>query len=85
MYSRFDKKARARGVFKVETIGDCYMACAGLPKPREDHALIMARFARDMLLVFEELQTSLAPALGDEMRSLGLRIGIHSGTLLEEG
>jgi hypothetical protein len=82
LYRRFDSKARARGVFKVETIGDCYMACAGLPKPREDHAVIMARFARDMLLMFEELRTSLAPTLGDEMMSLGLRVGIHSGKYL---
>ena len=30
---------------KVETIGDCYMAAAGIPEPRPDHALAMAQFA----------------------------------------
>ena len=79
LYSRFDKKARQRGVFKVETIGDCYMACTGLPKPRDDHAMVMAKFARDMLLVFEDLQVTLLPRLGSEMIDLGLRVGIHSG------
>lgn len=79
LYSRFDKKARQRGVFKVETIGDCYMACTGLPKPREDHALVMAKFARDMIAVFEDLQISLMSRIGSQVMDLGLRVGIHSG------
>jgi len=41
----FDNIAKRRRVFKVETVGDCYVAVAGLPKPREDHAAVMARFA----------------------------------------
>lgn len=39
IYFEFDQMARQLGVFKVETIGDCYVAVAGLPKPREDHAI----------------------------------------------
>ena len=34
---------------QVETVGDCYVAVARLPDPRPDHAVIMARFARDCL------------------------------------
>ncbi|KAL3938938.1 MAG: hypothetical protein SGBAC_006243 [Bacillariaceae sp.] len=30
VYSAFDKAAQYRGVFKVETVGDCYMAVTGL-------------------------------------------------------
>lgn len=30
-------------------IGDCYVAVTGLPEPRDDHAVIMARFAKDIM------------------------------------
>lgn len=31
VFQRFDEIAKKRGVFKVETVGDCYVAVAGLP------------------------------------------------------
>jgi Adenylate and Guanylate cyclase catalytic domain len=39
IYHAFDEAARRLGVFKIETIGDCYVAVAGLPTPRNDHAV----------------------------------------------
>ena len=36
VYHSFDEIARRRRVFKVETVGDCYVAVAGLPEPRRD-------------------------------------------------
>lgn len=30
VYRAFDRVAKRRGVFKVETIGDCYLAVSGL-------------------------------------------------------
>jgi Adenylate and Guanylate cyclase catalytic domain len=39
IYHAFDEVANQLGVFKVETIGDSYVAVAGLPKPRKDHAV----------------------------------------------
>jgi Adenylate and Guanylate cyclase catalytic domain len=38
IYGEFDDIARKRGVFKVETIGDCYVAVTGVPDPMVDHA-----------------------------------------------
>jgi class 3 adenylate cyclase len=49
IYSAFDKIAKRRHVFKVETIGDCYVAVTGLPEARKDHAVVMARFANECL------------------------------------
>ena len=47
VYKAFDAIASRRRVFKVETVGDCYVAVTGLPEPQKDHAVVMARFARD--------------------------------------
>ena len=79
LYRAFDEIARKRRVFKVETIGDCYVAVTGVPEAQKDHAVIMARFARDILsrsrYLLKRLETTLGPDTGD----LDLRIGIHSG------
>ena len=37
--------AKRRRVFKVEVVGDCYVAVCGLPDPRVDHAVVMCKFA----------------------------------------
>jgi Adenylate and Guanylate cyclase catalytic domain len=39
IYHAFDDAGRKMGIFKVETIGDCYVAAAGLPSPRNGHAV----------------------------------------------
>ena len=79
IYASFDRIARKTQVFKVETIGDCYVAVCGLPEPRDDHAVVMVRFARcisqRMYTLTRELEVTLGPDTGD----LSLRIGIHSG------
>ena len=44
IYHSFDEIAKRRRVFKVETIGDCYVAVCGLPDPRKDHAGMYYKF-----------------------------------------
>lgn len=65
IYSAYDTIAKKRKVFKVETIGDCYMAVVGLPEPRADHAVVMCRFARQCLSklrgILSELEVTLGP------------------------
>jgi Adenylate and Guanylate cyclase catalytic domain len=63
----------------VETVGDCYVAVSGLPDPRSDHAVVMARFAADCQGKFQELTKHLELTLGPDTAELALRCGIHSG------
>jgi class 3 adenylate cyclase len=71
--------ALRRSVFKVETIGDCYVAAIGLPTPQNDHAVIMVRFADDCMRRMRQLTAELATSLGDDTANLEIRIGLHSG------
>lgn len=64
---------------QVETVGDCYVAVAGLPDPRKDHAVVMARFARDVLYKMNDLTKRLEVELGPDTADLSLRVGLHSG------
>jgi class 3 adenylate cyclase len=79
VYRAFDSIAKRRRVFKVETVGDCYVAVTGLPEPRKDHAPVMAKFARECLEKFNELAKSLEVTLGPDTGDLALRTGLHSG------
>jgi len=60
-------------------VGDCYVAVVGLPDPRKDHAVIMARFARDCLQTVNDLTKKLEVTLGPDTGDLQIRIGCHSG------
>jgi class 3 adenylate cyclase len=55
----------------VETIGDCYVAACGLPEKRDDHALVMARFARDCLQKYPKILREMTEYLGPEVKDLG--------------
>jgi class 3 adenylate cyclase len=79
LYAAFDAIARRRRIFKVETIGDCYVAVAGLPEPMKDHAIVMAKFANDIMNQIHKLTCKLEVKLGPDTGDLTLRIGLHSG------
>jgi class 3 adenylate cyclase len=65
--------------FQVETVGDCYVAVTGLPDPRKDHAVAMARFARDCMQRARALTKKLEVTLGPDTGDLTMRAGLHSG------
>mmetsp|Transcript_42744 Transcript_42744/g.103121 ORF Transcript_42744/g.103121 Transcript_42744/m.103121 type:complete len:576 (+) Transcript_42744:1120-2847(+) len=79
VYGAFDQIAKRRRVFKVETVGDCYVAVTGLPEPRKDHALAMARFAKECIDKFNDISKQLELTLGPDTADLAVRAGIHSG------
>jgi len=74
LFSLFDSLVERHGLEKIKTIGDCYMAAAGVPDPCADHASRAALLALDM----REAVTASATN-GDG--PLELRIGINSGPL----
>jgi len=41
IFDAFDEIAKRENVFKVETIGDCYVAASGLPYPCADHGKLL--------------------------------------------
>jgi class 3 adenylate cyclase len=75
LFTRFDKRADSLGVEKIKTIGDAYMAVAGLPIPRPDHAQLCAELALGM---FDDLK-----AFNQENgKELDMRIGLNSGPVV---
>ena len=72
IFSAVDRLALKSGIEKIKTIGDAYMAVAGLPEPRDDHAEAIARLALDM----REIVRDVSRRHGE---NLMIRIGIHTG------
>jgi class 3 adenylate cyclase len=79
VYHAFDMIAKQRRIFKVETVGDCYVAVAGLPDPRKDHAVAMVKFGHECLRKLGYLTKRLEVELGPDTGDLTVRVGIHSG------
>ncbi|KAF3890861.1 MULTISPECIES: adenylate/guanylate cyclase domain-containing protein [Nostocales] len=75
IFSKFDKLAEQHGVEKIKTIGDAYMAVAGLPIPRSDHALTMAKMALDMQRTIQQFNQ-------ERDLSFRIRIGISTGPVV---
>ncbi|KAG7341915.1 GAF and PAS/PAC sensor-containing adenylate/guanylate cyclase [Nitzschia inconspicua] len=81
LYTNFDKIAKKRSVFKVETVGDCYIAVTGLPEAQPNHAVIMSKFAKESMQRMSELVKKLEVTLGPDTGELCLRCGLHSGPI----
>ena len=75
IFTYFDQLAGRHGVEKIRTIGDGYMAAAGVPVPRPDHAQALARMALEMNRYIE----SRPPHAGV---TLQVRVGINSGPVM---
>ncbi len=75
LFSAFDEETKRFGIEKIKTIGDAYMAAAGLPEPRADHAEVSLRFARALM----EATRKIGSVDG---HALNIRIGLHSGPVV---
>jgi guanylate cyclase len=75
LFSAFDALCERHGLEKIKTIGDAYMAVAGVPAPRSDHAVAAAELA---LAIQQEVARRRAP----DGAGLHVRIGMHSGPVV---
>jgi adenylate cyclase len=75
VFTRFDGLADRVGMEKIKTVGDAYMAVAGAPDPRSDHAEAAAEMA---LGIVDQLQGVRWPT-GE---SMNVRIGVASGPVV---
>ena len=74
VFSHFDMLVEKYGVEKIKTIGDCYMVAAGVPRPRSDHAQILACMALDILDYVRQRVF--------HGKRLTFRIGLNSGPVV---
>jgi adenylate cyclase len=72
LFSRFDGIIAQHGLEKIKTIGDCYMAAAGIPEPVPGHLNRLAQAALDMLAETNKIR---AP----DGSPIAVRIGMHAG------
>lgn len=78
LYTTFDvltDPVKNPNVYKVETVGDKYMAVSGLPEPCESHARCIARLALDIMDLSRRIKT-------EDLEGIKLTIGIHSGEVV---
>ena len=75
VFARWDALAAQHGVEKIKTIGDAYMAAAGVPLPRADHAEAIAELALAM-------RPEVARCAAETGLALEVRIGIDTGPVI---
>jgi class 3 adenylate cyclase len=75
IFSTFDRLAEEAQVEKIKTIGDSYMAAAGIPELQVDHARRVAILAPRMMQAVEDIAK-------DTGLKLQARIGIHTGPVV---
>merc|ERR1711963_856118 len=77
---QLDQLSDEMGIFKVETIGDAYMAVTNLVKDQElDHAKLIALFS--MRAIAAASRTLIDPE-EPQMGYVSLRVGFHSGPVV---
>ena len=75
IFTKFDNITDHRGLEKIKTIGDSYMAAAGLPLPMHNHAEQAAHAAFDMLEAMERFNQK-------NDYKFEIRVGMNSGSVV---
>jgi adenylate cyclase len=75
IFTLFDGLASERGLKKIKTLGNSYMAASGVPMPSADHAARAAHMSLDMVEALDRFDERTASALQ-------VRIGIDTGRVV---
>ena len=74
IFGKFDALAEEFKIEKIKTIGDCYMAVAGMPSRDPFHCQHVAQFALAALKIVTDMSAN-------NPFQISVRIGIHTGTV----
>lgn len=72
IFTEFDEAVKELKMEKIKTIGDAYMAVAGLPKQNRNHAYNAVLLGNEMLIRLHKIQKNTG-------LNFRMRVGIHSG------
>ncbi|CAG9312071.1 unnamed protein product [Blepharisma stoltei] len=78
VYTRFDKKCVENNVYKVHTIGDCYVAIGFVGNDNRDserECLNIIKFAQSLNTIIDDVNKEL-------FLNLSMRIGVHTGNII---
>ena len=78
-FTAFDEIVSRLGLEKLKTVGDAYMAVAGVPTPNRRHAIDASLAALEVLAVVSRMKI-----MREKMRlpALEVRVGLHSGPVM---
>lgn len=75
-FKAFDEIVGKYKIEKIKTVGDAYLAAAGLPDPNSNHAADIVSAAIEI----RDFMKNRKEELGD--RTFGIRLGVNSGTVV---
>lgn len=78
-FAAFDEAVGRHGVEKIKTIGDAYLAVAGVPTPDRRHVVHACLAALDMLACVQRIRSERERL---RLPYFELRIGIHTGAVI---
>lgn len=78
-FAGFDEAVARHGVEKLKTVGDAYMAIAGVPQNDRNHVVNACLAGLEMLEVVEKIRAERERL---RLPSFEVRIGIHSGPVI---
>ena len=78
-YLEFDKLADRHGVEKIKTVGDCYIACAGVLTNVAEHADVMCGMGCGIQQAIARLNKKYKHIVDQAGVPIKMRAGIHTG------